>query len=66
LGVIEDHRKMGIEACFYAEIIENAAKKGIKGGEASWVLENNELMVKAMENINGKVYKKYRLYQKAI
>ena len=66
LGVIEDYRKMGIEACFYAEIIQNAARKKIKGGEASWILENNEMMNKAMENINGKIYKTYRLYEKAI
>ena len=66
LGVIEDYRKMGIEACFYAEIIKNAAKKNITGGEASWILENNEMMNKAMENINGKIYKTYRIYQKVI
>ncbi len=66
LGVIEDYRKMGIEACFYAEIIKNAAKKNITGGEASWILENNEMMNKAMENINGKIYKTYRLYQQEI
>jgi hypothetical protein len=57
---------MGIEACFYATIIQKAGEKNIKGGEASWVLENNELMNKAMENINGKVYKTYRIYEKAI
>ena len=66
LGVIEDYRKMGIEACFYAQIIKNAARKKINGGEASWILENNEMMNKAMENINGKVYKTYRIYQKEI
>ncbi len=66
LGVIEPYRKMGIEACFYAEIIQNAAKKKIKGGEASWILEKNELMNKAMENINGKIYKTYRIYEKAV
>jgi GNAT superfamily N-acetyltransferase len=66
LGVIEDYRRLGIEACFYASIIQKAAEKKIKGGEASWVLENNELMNKAMENINGKIYKTYRIYQKSI
>ncbi len=61
LGVTVPYRKLGIEACFYAEIIENAAKKKITGGEASWILESNEMMNKAMENINGKIYKTYRL-----
>jgi GNAT superfamily N-acetyltransferase len=66
LGVVEEYRRLGVEACFYAEIIQNAARKNITGGEASWVLENNELMNKAMENINGRIYKTYRLYQKSI
>jgi hypothetical protein len=66
LGVMEEYRKLGIEACFYASIIQNAGRKNIKGGEASWILETNELMNKAMENINGKVYKTYRIYEKAL
>ena len=66
LGVIENYRKMGIEACFYAHMIKKGLTKGVTGGEASWILEDNEMMNKAMQNINGKVYKKYRLYEKAI
>ncbi len=66
LGVIEDYRKVGIEACFYAQIIKKGFEKGIKGGEASWILEGNEMMNKAMQNINGTVYKTYRLYEKAL
>jgi GNAT superfamily N-acetyltransferase len=66
LGVIEDYRKMGIEACFYAQIIKKAGEKKIKGGEGSWILETNEMMNKALQNINGKVYKKYRIYEKVL
>ncbi len=66
LGVNEPYRKMGIEACFYAQIIKKGFEKGVTGGEASWILEENELMNKAMQNINGKVYKTYRIYEKAI
>ena len=66
LGVVEGYRKMGIEACFYAEIIERAAAKKIKGGEASWILENNELMNNGLLKLNAKVYKRYRILEKAI
>jgi GNAT superfamily N-acetyltransferase len=66
LGVIEEYRKMGIEACFYAQIIKKAGEKKIKGGEGSWILETNELMNKALQNINGKVYKTYRIYEKSL
>jgi GNAT superfamily N-acetyltransferase len=66
LGVIEDYRKLGIEACFYAEIIKKAAQKKLIGGEASWILETNEMMNKAMQNINGRIYKTYRIYEKKL
>ena len=66
LGVVEGYRKMGIEACFYAEIIGQAAAKKIKGGEASWILENNELMNNGLKKLNATVYKRYRILEKAI
>ncbi|MEO5651104.1 MAG: hypothetical protein ABIR03_14435 [Ginsengibacter sp.] len=66
LGVIDGYKRLGIEACFYASIIERAAKKNIVGGEASWILEDNFLMNKGIQSMNGKVYKKYRLFEKVI
>jgi GNAT superfamily N-acetyltransferase len=64
LGVIEGYRKMGIEACFYAYIIKRGLERGMKGAEASWILEHNDMMNKGIEGVNGKVYKKYRIYEK--
>lgn len=66
LGVTEEYRKLGIEACFYAEIIEQAVAKKIKGGEASWILENNELMNNGLKKLNATVYKRYRIFEKAL
>lgn len=66
LGVIEEYRKMGIEACFYAKIIQKGIETKAKGAEASWILENNEMMNKALQSINGKIYKTYRIYEKAL
>lgn len=66
LGVIEGYRKTGIEAAFYAHFTEFARKTGLIGGEASWILENNENMRLAAENLNGKLYKTYRLFSKDI
>lgn len=66
LGVLEEYRKLGIEAVFFANFIQAARQYNLIGGEASWVLENNEMMVKAAENLNGKKYKVYRIYKKSI
>jgi GNAT superfamily N-acetyltransferase len=66
LGVSEGYRKMGIEACFYASIIRRGLDRGMLGAEASWILEHNDLMNKGIESVNGKVYRKYRIFEKAI
>lgn len=66
LGVTPPYRKAGIEACFYSEIIEKAAAKKMTGGEASWILEHNELMNNGLKKLNASVYKRYRIFEKAI
>jgi len=66
LGVIDGYRRMGIEACFYASTIEKAIEKKLTGGEASWILENNELMNNGLLKLNATPYKRYRIYEKAL
>lgn len=66
LGTLKEYRRLGIDVCFYVKNIVTAREKGILRGEASWILENNAPMNRALEHINGKVYRKYRLYEKAI
>lgn len=66
LGIIEEYRKLGIDAYFYMKAFEEAKNKKMLFGEASWILENNEMMNKALVNINGNVYKRHRIYKKAI
>lgn len=62
-GVVEEYRKKGIEAIFFAKNIKEARKRKLVGGEASWVLENNTEMVQSAEKLNGERYKTYRLYK---
>lgn len=66
LGVKQEYRKMGIEACFYAGMIRRATARGIKTAEASWILEHNDLMNKGIESVGGKVYRKFRIYEMEI
>lgn len=66
LGVLDEYRKLGIEAVFFANYINAAKANNLRAGEASWILESNEMMVKAAENLNGQRYKTYRIYSKNV
>jgi len=61
-GVMDGYRRKGIEAIFFARNIAEAKRRNLEGGEASWILENNEEMVTAAEKLNGEKYKTYRIY----
>ncbi len=66
LGVIEEYRKLGIEGIMFANYIQAARDNGLEAGEASWILESNEMMVKGAENLNGHRTQTYRIYSKKI
>jgi hypothetical protein len=66
LGVTEGYRKMGIEACLYGTMIKEFERKKLLTAEASWTLEHNDLINRAIMAINGKLYRRYRIYQKNI
>ncbi len=67
LGLIPEYRNKGIDAIMYAETADAAHRIGCDIGEASWILENNEAMNKALTQImQAQKYKTYRVYEKAI
>lgn len=63
LGIVPEHQKKGLDAVFYWEIVNRAHALGIDLGEASWILEDNEMMNRGAEILNGEIYKKYRIWQ---
>jgi GNAT superfamily N-acetyltransferase len=66
LGVLPEYQRKGLDAVFYWEIVNRAHDLGIDLGEASWVLEDNEMMKRGAEVMNGELYKTYRIYDKDI
>ncbi|MFN0127435.1 MAG: N-acetyltransferase family protein [Verrucomicrobiales bacterium] len=66
LGVLKSYRHLGIDACFYAETYRHALAKGIRRGEASWILETNIPMRRALEKMGLSITKTYRLYDRAL
>ena len=63
MGVIHEYQRRGIDAVFYVRTWDAGKKRGYTWGEMSWILEDNEMMKRAMELMGGKVYKTYRIYE---
>lgn len=63
LGIIPEHQKKGLDAVFYWEIVNRAHKLGIDLGEASWILEDNDMMNRGAIMMGGDPYKTYRLWE---
>ena len=51
---------------FLCAVSEKQKCCGRSEGEASWILEDNEMMNKGLQNLNGEPYKRYRIFQRAI
>lgn len=70
MGVKEQFRGIGVEGAMFAALYERAVtvapKRGWDYADGGWVLETNDAMNKLCEAHNGRVYKRYRLYQKAL
>ena len=66
LGVIPEYRKLGIDALFYYKSAQAALRKGMKMGEMSWILDNNDKMNRPIQAMGAEVYKTYRMYEKPL
>ena len=62
-GVIPEYRSRGIDMMLYAESIRKGREHGYTWGELSWVLETNDLMRRGVEQMQAKVYKRYRILE---
>jgi GNAT superfamily N-acetyltransferase len=67
LGVVEEHRGRGIESLLIFETFKAAIQNGYQGMEMSWILENNDMMNRVVQNLGDAygvhVYRTYRIYQ---
>lgn len=63
LGVLPEYLNTGAAGVLFYETAVRAKKLGYMHGEASWILEDNVRMVRAAEAMNGKITKRYRIYE---
>jgi len=63
LGVLPEYRNTGLGGVLFAETGIRGVAKGYRIGEASWILEDNVMMIRGAELMNGEITKRYRCYQ---
>jgi GNAT superfamily N-acetyltransferase len=66
LGVVPEYRRMGIETLLMHEVIRKGLDAGFRACEASWILEDNRDMLGPLETIGHRVWRRYRIYEKAL
>lgn len=66
LGAIPEYQKTGIGGLLFYETGRRATALGFPAGEASWILEDNHLMTRGAEMMQGWLWKRYRLYEKPL
>ena len=66
LGVKPEWQHTGVAALLYVEHFEAAANSHLKHGEAGFILETNHAMNAGLEAMNGRVVKKYRVYERKL
>jgi hypothetical protein len=66
LGLKKDYRMRGIQSIMFEQGLRASMNRGITGVEVSWMLEDNDLVLRSVRLWGGKHYKTYRIYDKAI
>jgi hypothetical protein len=66
LGLERKFRRSGIDAVLYLRTFLAAQELGHGSAESSWILEDNWTMRRALEKMGAHIYKRYRVYQKAL
>lgn len=62
-GIVPKHRRAGVDALLFDEAYRYALTRGYRSVEASLLLEDNDLILRASETFGGKRYKTWRIYQ---
>ena len=66
LGLLPDFRNRGIDSLLYLEAVRAGVPQGYQRLELSWILETNLETNQAAKFMGGEVYKKYRIWEKAV
>jgi len=65
-GIKPEYRNRGVDALLFKVGHKNIKKGGYKRIELSWILEDNIQAIRLCEMFGARLYKRYRIYEKAI
>lgn len=63
MGVIPQYQKRAVDSMLYIATYNAGVGKGYHWAEFSWMLETNELVLRATSEMGADIYKRYRIYQ---
>ncbi len=66
LGVRAGYRRRGIDAALVHQAAVASRKAGFVWCEVGWTLEDNDLINRLIEAVNGDHYKTYRIYERGL
>ncbi|MBI5960733.1 MAG: N-acetyltransferase, partial [Chloroflexi bacterium] len=66
MGIEDGYRTIGIDAALFIEAYNTGHKLGWQHGDGGWVLETNGPMNRLAQALNGRIYKTYRVYERAL
>ena len=66
MGVLPEHRKLGIDVALVHKMMKGAFAKGVTAGECSWILADNKPMNRILESYGADKYKTYRVYERSV
>lgn len=66
LGVKPEFQNSGVAAKLYAVHFDSGERTGIHSAELGWILETNTNMNRALTGLNGRIVRRYRLYDQPL
>lgn len=66
LGIKEEYRSGSVLPVFMHEASRRALAYGSPGAEASWVLEENQAMRQPIEAFGGRIYRRWRIFERLL
>ena len=65
-GILKEYRMTGVSYLLYSQLEKTLMASRYQWAETSWQLEDNDAVNKFVTSVGGRVYKKYRIYDKKL